>query len=350
MSWPYRRYGSTDPDNYPEIPEQAARELRADFEHQHNLREIAPFGETPEQTAQFEQEAERIEALWGQHDNQRLRQLWAGLKSVADLLDTHPVLARDIADRMVRAEAVADTSGEADRDHRTAVEQTLGMPRAGAALLNRTQVDELIAATGEVLAVHELLTRATQRAMLLPPGLREIPAVDESNSSEMWRGLRVVLARQLHALAATHEQVAAEFGTEPLAAEVGGDRGADEDRIDRLAQLQDALRVARADALGAGIPSEVADRVYRAGRDQAWELTSARDAQQLAPYLGADPGHPNSRSATAPTLDPGPTAGGAVIEESVGAALTGGHTDWSTNPVQHDHQPASADLTTEVEQ
>lgn len=394
MSWPDTRAGITDPDHYTEIPDPQVRELFAAFAHQHLLREIAPYGETDTQTFQFEQSAEQLDTDWAQHQDPRLRRIWAELKSAVDLWETHPEHARRIAEQLGHARARGDLAPDselwltrrhareltghahdlptrsdqdaarsrpiADRavlrensrehgpDQRTAVEKTLGAPRTPAGTLSLDSVDAAITATDELLLAEEYLARADQRAQLLPPQFRETTVLDADTRAAMGPAVQARLLWQIQDLAGEHTRTAETFTGNPAT---------DRAIIERLDRLHAALVSARADAIDAGVPQDIAYRAYQRGRDTPTTppiQPADPPPEQLdtpQPDTALDPPSNRTRQEAAPgsSVD-APTEGpGAVIDEAVTAALTREHgTDWS-QPAQHQQQPAApAELGTEA--
>lgn len=395
MSWPDARAGITDPDHYTDIADPAVRELFAAFAHQHLLRQVAPYGENSRQTAQFEQSAEQLDTEWSQHQDPRLRRMWADLKHSVGLWETDPDHARGIAEQLGRAHsrgdlapdsellltgrhareltghahelsarsdqdaarsrpqltagraAVLEGSREEGPDHRTAVDKTLGAPRTPNSAVSWASVDAAITATDELLLAEEYLSRAEQRAFLLPPELRETAFLDPDTRAAMGPAVQARLLWQIQDLAAEHTRTAETFSGDPVADQV---------TIERLDQLQTALLSARSDAIDAGIPQDITYRAYQRGRDSPTSQPHPADhppgnldgpQQHIALETASDR---TQQPAAAASSVPAPVAGpGAVIDEAVAAALTSDHeTHWNP-PTQHQQQPAeSAELGAEV--
>ncbi|WP_067891630.1 hypothetical protein [Nocardia vaccinii] len=388
MSWPDTRAGITDPDHYTDIPDPQVRELFAAFAHQHLLREIAPYGETETQTLEFEQSAEHLALEWAQHQDPRLRRMWTELKDAVELWDTHPEHARGIAEQLGRARerrdlapnselwltrrhareltghahdlttrsdqdaarfrpptdraTTRDSSLEHGPDQRTAVAKTLGAPRTPSSMISLDSVDAAITATDELLLAEEYLARAEQRAQLLPPQLRETTVLDPETRAAMGSAVQARLLWQIQDLAGEHTRTAETFT---------GDPAADQATIERLDQLHAALLSARADAIDAGVPQDIAYRAYQRGRDTPTspplQPVGWPSGQLDTPQRGTTVDPPLSRTrqvaASGSSVDAPTEGSGAVIDEAVAAALTDEHgTDWH-HPAHHEQQPATSD-------
>ncbi|MBY8858622.1 hypothetical protein K7711_19240 [Nocardia sp. CA2R105] len=395
MSWPDTRAGITDPDHYTDIDDPAVRELFAAFAHQHLLKQVAPYGETGRQTDQFEQTAEQLDTEWAQHRDPRLRRMWADLKDSVDLWETDPDHARGIAEQLGRAHmrgdlapdselwltgrharqltghahelparsdqdaarsrpepitdraSLRDGSREEVPDHRTAVDKTLGAPRTTSSAISLASVDAAITATDEMLLAEEYLSRAEQRALLLPPQLRETTLLDPDTRTALGPEVQARLLWQIQDLAAEHTRTAETFT---------GDTVADQATIERLDRLQVALRSARADAIDAGVPHDITYRAYQRGRDNSSLQSQPADRPpgnldppQRHTTVETSPDRSGQATASASSIGELTASPGTVIDDAVDAALTGNRgTDWHS-PTQHEQQPAEqAELGAEV--
>ncbi|MRH92942.1 hypothetical protein GFY24_36930 [Nocardia sp. SYP-A9097] len=312
MSWVGEPIGYANPDYYLDAATGTEKQLRADFAKYYQLREIAPFGLTPADTAELNTHVNDLAARWGRHESPQWRRTWQTLQSAVMGWEARPDLARRNFDQLDRARAAGDltidddlwrslqqaraitghgpgttdgsgqnsdrrypnlqlgtstaphTPGKAqESDLRTAVERTLGAPRdlrSAATIATVEQVDEVIAATDEALDAEEQLGDLDNgheaRMALLPRTIREAPVSYNYTESATWELRQAALLREVQDLACEHSNVADTF-----------DGHDDQARITRLEALRHGLAGARRDALRAGIPAPDVDRAYILGRD-----------------------------------------------------------------------------------
>lgn len=368
MSGGEESLGYANPDYYTDATSSIERRLRADFATYHQLREIAPFGLTSADTAEMTSRADDLAARWTRHHSPHWRRMWQTLQSAVIGWEVRPDRARRNFDQIARARDAGDIAIDDDLwrslrqaraitghsaipagsqhdthrhyptlfadttpapaesatprpDARTAVERTLGAPRAtGASLATLEQVDAIIAATDAALDAEErrgdLDTGRDTRAALLPRAIREAPITYNYAELERWDLRQAALLREIQDLACEHSDIADHFdGTD------------DQTRIARLEALQRGLTAARRDALRAGIADADIERAYVLGRDGLYwsnepshprlgriaQLTEERDRAraQAAQYRRR-----SDRVATTRTADRTPGAGREVTARS----------------------------------
>ncbi|MFE2999732.1 hypothetical protein ACFXG4_32625 [Nocardia sp. NPDC059246] len=313
MTWITEPVGYANPAYYSDSADHSERQLRADFAKYYQLREIAPFGDTPADTAEMTQRADELAMRWGHHQSADHRRMWETLQAAVMGWEVRPDLARRNFDQLARARSAGDLTvddtlwrslqqaraitghgsdvapsdsildaarrfpnlepGRAlasephydgvEADARTAVERTLGAPRNNASASTVTSLDhvrDIIAATEDALGTEEtagdLDTGREARRMLLPRAVRDAPISYNYAQSEVWELRQAALLREVQDLACEHTTVADAF-----------DGHDDQARITHLEALRDGLASARRDALRAGVPGPDVDRAYILGRD-----------------------------------------------------------------------------------
>ncbi|MEU6585901.1 hypothetical protein [Nocardia sp. NPDC046763] len=313
MTWITEPVGYANPAYYSDSADHSERLLRADFAKYYQLREIAPFGDTPADTAEMTQRADELAMRWGHHQSAEHRRMWETLQAAVMGWEVRPDLARRNFDQLARARHAGDLTVDdtlwrslqqaraitghgtdmassdsildaahrfpnlepgrtlanqphrdrTEADSRTAVERTLGAPRDNAAASTVTSLDhirDIIAATDAALETEEnagdLDTGRDARRMLLPRDVREAPISYNYAQSEVWELRQAELLREVQDLACEHTTVADAF-----------DGHDDQARITKLEALRDGLASARRDALRAGVPAPDIDRAYILGRD-----------------------------------------------------------------------------------
>ncbi|MFE3757926.1 hypothetical protein ACFXO9_26765 [Nocardia tengchongensis] len=312
MTWIAESAGYTSPAYYLDSADHNERQLRADFAKYYQLREIAPFGLTPADTAEMNHHADDLATRWGYHESPHWRQMWKALQGAVISWEARPDLARRNFDQLDQARRTGDFAVDDDlwrtlqqaraitghgtdlatgsaqdavrrfpnldslpvlashapipgpqSDTRTAFERTLGAPRdrfAGAPVVTLDQIQAIITATDAALDAEEragdLDTGHDARATLLPRAIREAPISYNYAQSEAWELRQAALLREVQDLACEHATVADAF-----------DGHDDQDRITRLEALRNGLAAARRDALRAGVPAPDVDRAYILGRD-----------------------------------------------------------------------------------
>lgn len=313
MTWITEPVGYANPAYYSDSADHNEQQLRADFAKYYQLREIAPFGDTPADTAEMTQRADELAMRWGHHQSSDHRRIWETLQAAVMGWEVRPDLARRNFDQLARARDAGDLTVDdtlwrslqqaraitghgsdlpsfdsildaarrfpnlepgrtlasqphrvrADADSRTAVERTLGAPRDNSAASTVTSLDhvrDIIAATDAALdteeAAGDLDTGREARRMLLPREVRDAPISYNYAHSEVWELRQAALLREVQDLACEHTTVADAF-----------DGHDDQTRITTLEALRDGLASARRDALRAGVPAADVDRAYVLGRD-----------------------------------------------------------------------------------
>lgn len=312
MTWIADPIGYANPDYYLDAADRLEQELRADFAKYYQLREIAPFGLTPADTAEMNAHADSLAERWGAHESPQCRSTWESLQAAVLGWQVRPELARRTFDQLARARdtgelgvdesqwrtlqqaravtghglgTATDASSTVDRrfpnlsapelstapralaaqpqDRRTAVQRTLGAPRDIAAAttdLTLEQIDRVIASTEEALDAEErrgdLDTGRDARHALLPRAIRDAPVSYNYAESAAWELRQAALLREIQDLSCEHRTVAEGF-----------DGYDDQLRIMRLEALRAGVAAARRDALRAGVDSADIDRAYLLGRD-----------------------------------------------------------------------------------
>ncbi|MFE3228592.1 hypothetical protein [Nocardia sp. NPDC059228] len=319
MTWIAEPVGYANPAYYSDSADRIERQLRADFAKYYQLREIAPFGDTPDDTADMTQQADDLATRWGRHESPQRRRMWETLQAAVMGWEVRPDLARRNFDQLARARQAGDLDVDdtlwrslqqaraitghgtdfpvagstqdavhrfpnlelepaltdhahragPESDSRTAVERTLGAPRdrsADATATTLDQIEAVITATDAALDAEEeagdLDTGRDARAMLLPRAVREAPISYNYAQSEVWELRQAALLREVQDLACEHSSLADAF-----------DGNDDQARITRLEALRDGLASARRDALRAGVPAPDVDRAYVLGRDGTYWST-----------------------------------------------------------------------------
>ncbi|WP_216917770.1 pyrimidine dimer DNA glycosylase/endonuclease V [Nocardia noduli] len=276
MSWAQSQPESpTDPGHYHDAADEREARLRADFALYHYLSEIAPFGETPEQIAEFTEQARLLSQRWADPGDVEAHDLWTQLDAATRAWQAHPETTRAAYDRVAAAHADGDEvvddltlrsmaqaavltgriepditgsvqdmarSRPQDRANvielrpNSAVDRTLGGRGPEVSL---AEIDAIIATTDELLDAEELHgdldTGADQRAVE-----------------------RAAALRKVQDLSAEHTRTSERFA---------GVTSHDLDLIERLEDLLAQTREARSDAALAGADQEQIDRAYLAGRD-----------------------------------------------------------------------------------
>lgn len=356
MSWPDPRHGTTEPAYYRDAATSAEAELRADFTRYYQLREIAPHGETPAQQREFTAQADALAARWGRHESPEHRTLWAQLQAAVAGWEARPESTRAAFDRITQAKADGDlgvdpvvwrnlhqaaeitghiepvvSGSEQDGARWRPPDRSRGQEADRASLLDRAlggrapgpaslaEVDAIIAETDQLLdaeeAVGDLDTGRDERAARQNAALRQLQdsTAEHTRLAEAWPG--------------SPEQ--------------------DQAHIARLESLLDAARAARIAAAVAGVPAADIEAVYHAGRDGSYwhqqpgnpQAPSTPDGGPAATaYQGLDLPPPLGQIVPA---EPSTAAGGAEIDEAIGAALPeAGVGEWS--PTDGGEEPRAA--------
>ncbi|WP_109527695.1 phytochrome family protein [Nocardia aurea] len=276
MSWPDTQPESTtDPAYYHDAADPREAELRADFTRFHQLRLIAPFGETPDQVTEFMNQAHDLAAKWRNagHAEQRL---WTQLDAASATFQSRPVTAVGAYGTLAQARAAGDPtvdeltwrtlrqaaqitgriepgingstqdgarSRPQDRSAGRTADPASVLDRAlggrGPEITSLAEVDAIIAATDDLLAAEE------------HHGDRDTGAVEREVTQ------RAAL-RRVQDLTAEHTRTSERFA---------GVVSHDQDLLGRLEDLLGQVRDARIEAATAGATQPDIDAAYIAGRD-----------------------------------------------------------------------------------
>lgn len=305
MNWLQARTGTpTDPGYYHDAASPREAKLRADFTRYHYLREIAPYGETPDQVAELTARAEDLNTRWSRSGPMEQRTLWSQLDAATAVWQTRPETARAQYFQLARAKAAGDlpvddqtwrtlsqaavitgriepgiTGSTQDGARSRPQDRALGIAADPANLLDRAlggrgpeisslaEIDAIIAATDELLEAEErdgdLDTGADERAVARQSALR-----------------------QVQDLTAEHAHTSERFT---------GDLAHDQHLIDRLDGLLAQTRLARSAAERAGASPEQIHTAYLAGRDGTYYHTTTPS--------GPDPGPERAELDTVARID-----------------------------------------------
>ncbi|WP_405180794.1 hypothetical protein OG225_06230 [Nocardia sp. NBC_01377] len=300
MSWPDTPPESTtDPAYYRDAADPREAQLRADFTRFHQLRLIAPFGETPDQVTEFMNQAHDLAAKWrtAGHAEQRL---WSQLDAASATFQSRPVTAVAAYGRLAQAQADGDPtvdeltwrtlrqaaqitgriepgingstqdgarSRPQDRsagrtpDPASVLDRALG--GRGPEIASLTEVDAIIAATDELLDAEEHY------------GDSDAGAVEREVAQ------RAAL-RRVQDLTAEHTRTSERFA---------GVVSHDQDLLERLEDLLGQVRDARIEAVTAGASQPDIDAAYLAGRDGTYTHHSTSEtvgAHDTSPATGVD--------------------------------------------------------------
>ncbi|WP_280188995.1 hypothetical protein [Nocardia gipuzkoensis] len=325
MSWPDSHPGSpTDPGYYHDTADEREAQLRADFARYHYLREIAPYGETPDQIAELTAQAQMLSKRWTDPGDAEARALWTQLDASTAAWQARPETTRAAYDRLAQAHATGDQrvdhltwptlrhtailtgriepgitgsvqdSARSRPQDRAKVIELRPTSRVDRALGGRgpdislKEVDALIASTDELLDAEErqgdLDTGADQRSVERQAALRRVQD-----------------------LSAEHTRTSTRFAGVP---------SHDQDLIERLDELLAQTRDARAEAARAGATQDQIDLAYLAGRDGTYAHTTTepdataadRIDAAVSAAISADPvDTPSAESDTGVDTEPDPS-------------------------------------------
>ncbi|MEV0768525.1 hypothetical protein [Nocardia salmonicida] len=384
MSWLTRGTRFTDPAYYRDAADSSEAQLRADFAAYHQLRQIAPYGETTHEIVEHTARAHNIARQWERHSTPEHRQLWQRLTTAVQSWTTNPEAARGDFGRIQQSviDGAADLDPETVRTQRQAAELTGHMepvsdqsaqdgarwrPRhlsvvtntdpgrrpdnaADRALggrsatdLSLAEVDAIIQGTDELLdaeeAVGDLDTGADAVTALIPAGQRNAPVTYDYSESFAQHSTQLAAVRRLQDVTAEHLRLAGQFDGTTEGAEV---------LIARMETLMAAARDARRDASAAGAHPEEIVGAYRAGLEgrywsqqpgapriaQLDQAIAERDhalveLDAMRAALGIDnnqalalaAGSENSSLSASTSLGSPPDPGGALIADAVAAAV-----------------------------
>lgn len=348
MSWPDPRHGATDPAYYHDAVDRTEAQIRADFTLYYQLRLVAPFAETAEQTQEFTTQADALAARWGRHSSPGNRTQWEQLQAAVAGWEHRPEATRAAYDHIDRAKTAGDVGVDAVvwRNLRQAAEvtghietRTTGSDQDGARwrppqhsagrdaerpglleralggrgpeLANLAEIDAIIAETDLRLVAEEELgdldTGAEERAARQRAALRQLQDLTAEHAwlAERWDG--------------TPEQ--------------------DQAHIARLESLLTAARTARVNAADAGVAPADIEAAYRAGRDGTYrhELTGdprlASHTQQVEErdLAASDTAAEGIENHTSDGLAWADRGGGAAIDDATATALPGTEfAEWSS--------------------
>lgn len=369
MSWPDPPAGRTDPAYYRDAADSTEAQIRADFTLYWQLREIAPYAESPQQEREFSDRADALAAQWGRHRAPRCRTLWSQLHAATGGYQTRPETARADFGRLAQAKAAGELPVDPVvwRNLRQAaelnnfVETTINGSEQDAARWQPPQPGhdrEL----GHQPTPPSLLDRALGGRGPELTSLAEIDAIiaetDRLLDAEEQLGdlsintdRQLAAARALQNLTAQHTRLAQTWNGHPEH---------DQPLITRLESLLDQARAARTEATAAGVPGTELEAIYRAGRNGiTWdeqpgsralgritELIAERHptAHPLDVSPESDPGSLGTGTAfgTAPNSDPAHYGG--EIADAIAAALPESQVEqWADigtaelSPVRGDH-------------
>ncbi|MBF6100553.1 hypothetical protein IU510_21070 [Nocardia cyriacigeorgica] len=328
MNWPQGRTGTpTDPGYFQDAASPREAKLRADFTRYHYLREIAPYGETPDQVAELTARAADLSSRWANSGPTEQRSLWAQLDAATAVWQTRPETARAHYFQLAHAKASGDlpvddqtwrtlsqaaiitgriepgiTGSGQDGARSRPQDRALGTAADPANLLDRAlggrgpdigslaEIDAIIAATDELLDAEErdgdLDTGADERAVARRNALRQIQdlTAEHTHTSERFTGV------------ASHDQ----------------------NLIDHLDGLLTRTRLARSAAEQAGASPEHIHTAYLAGREGTYYHDTTPSEPGSEPEL-AEP-------AAAARIDAAVTAAtGEQAEDNVTAEFEPAH-------------------------
>ncbi|WP_216916746.1 hypothetical protein [Nocardia noduli] len=310
MSWPDTEPESTtDPAYYRDAADPREAQLRADFTRFHQLRLIAPFGETPDQVTEFMNQAHGLAAKWRDAGKAEKR-LWTQLDAASATFESRPTTAIAAYGKLAQARANGDPtvdeltwrtllqaavitgriepgisgsipSGARSRpqdrslgrapDPNSALDRALG--GRGPEIADVTEVDAIIN------AANELLTTEAD------------PGTTEREVAQM------AALRQVQDLTAEHTRTSERFA---------GVSSHDQDLLERLEDLLGRARTARVDAATFGASQADIDAAYLAGRDGT---SSPRAASEQVGVNDADAGSEVDAAVAAAMTDPDPAGG-----------------------------------------
>ncbi|WP_040714186.1 hypothetical protein [Nocardia takedensis] len=302
----------TDPAYYHDTDPREAR-LRADFTRSRYLREIAPYGETPDQVVEFRSQANGLRTQWIRSEDPAERRLWSELDAatrqwtddpeatltqyfrLAEAVSAGHVAAEDPTWRNLHHTAVitgriepavtgsiqdAARSRPHDETRAVAADPTSVLDRAlggrGPDIGSITEVEEIIAAADALLEAEE--------------------QVGDSGADQPLA--RSSALRLVQDSTAEHARTSERFA---------GITSHDLDLIERLDELLGQARDARAAAFDAGATSEQIHTAYLSGRDGTYSHDTATDGALARPEsaVAVD-------AAVAAAIGPGPDS--AVAE------------------------------------
>lgn len=323
MSWPDPPRGRTDPAYYHDAADSTEAQIRADFTQYHQLREIAPFAETPAQEREFHHRAAELAATWGRHEFAPRRMLWNQLHAAVAGWQLRPERTRQLYDQLSRSEAAHEPSVDplAWRNIRQAGEitghvenTTFQSSQDGARWRphDRTRDQER----------DQQPLRAFERA--LGGRIPDEPAVETTTPLPTVAEEQQVATRAVQDLTAQHTILAQTWN---------GSTEHDQALLARLESLLEAAQSARADAAAAGVGTKELDAAYRTGRDGIFwaqqpgiptparqgDMGTARQHGATATALSRTPG---SDSTTDPPTDIGHSAVEVVNTDPAGALIT----------------------------
>ncbi|WP_067837298.1 hypothetical protein [Nocardia lijiangensis] len=368
MSWPDPPRGPTDPAYYRDAATSLEAEVRADFALHYQLREIAPYGETPEQVQELTARADELAATRGRSESVEARTLWGQLQAAVAGYEARPETTRQLFARLDQAKAAGDlpvdelawrnlrqaaevtghleaTVTGSDQDgarwqpaqrsrdreaHRaTAFDRALG--GRGPELTTLAEVDAVIAETDRLLAAEEELGDLDrgehEHASLLPERLRSAPVADTYAGEPGREPAQIAALREVQDFTAEHARLVEAWEGSPEH---------DQAQIARLESLLAAARTARMNAADAGVALADIEAVYLAGREGT--------------YWHQQPGDPQLTNRDRQPSEPDPLPEGAAIEAAIEAAIPDGEVaDWSTTEHAEDaavveHRDLGVDL------
>ncbi|WP_068056366.1 hypothetical protein [Nocardia xishanensis] len=348
MSWPDPPRGPTDPAYYSDAATSLEAEVRADFALYRQLREIAPYGETPEQQQELTARADELAATRGRSESVEARTLWGQLQAAVAGYEARPETTRQLFARLDQAKAAGDLPVDelAWRNLRQAAEVTghlettvTGSDQDGARwqppqrsrtreaqrptlfdralggrgpeLTTLTEVDAVIAETDRLLAIEEELGDLNrgehEHTDLLPERLRPPPGADTHTGEPDRESAQITALREVQDFTAEHARLVENWDSSPEH---------DQAHIARLESLLAAARTARTTAADAGVALADIEAVYLAGREGT--------------YWHQQPGDPQLANRDRPVSEPDPLPEGAEIEAAIEAAMPEGEAaDWS---------------------
>ncbi|MEV6362153.1 hypothetical protein [Nocardia asteroides] len=382
MSFVTQGTNYTDPAYYRDAADPLEAQLRAAFATHHQLREIAPWGETPSVVVEYAARAYDIARQW-QAGTPEHQQLWQQLSSAAEVWASDPDAARTEFARLQQAfiEGNSGIAAATIRTQRQAAELTgrleplfnnstqdgarwrprhlslvtepnaTGPQRSVSAAdralggraaqqLSLAEIDAIIDATDEVLSAEELAgdldNGLDERNALIPAQHRSTPATSYDYTGDLDRHRdQIDAVRRVQDLTAEHLRLAGEFDGTVQGGQV---------LIERMDTLIEATRTARRTAAALGVDDDEITAAYRTGlTGQYWsqdpgvprlaQLDQARSERDQAiahidslrpEFAEPAPGPTSAAGAEAvatPNVPGSIDSPGAVIEHAVAAAL-----------------------------
>ncbi|MGY1943963.1 hypothetical protein [Nocardia asiatica] len=320
MSWPDSHPGSpTDPGYYHDTADEREAQLRADFARYHYLREIAPYGETPDQIAELTAQAQMLSKRWTDPGDAEARGLWTQLDASTAAWQARPETTRAAYDRLAQAHATGDQLVD-DLTWRTLRQTAILTGRIEPGITGSVQ-DSARSRPQDQAKVIEL--RPTSRVDRALGGrgpeisLKEVDALiasaDELLDAEERQGdldtgadqrsvERQAALRQVQDLSAEHTRTSTRFAGVP---------SHDQALIERLDELLAQTRDARAEAARAGATQDQIDLAYLAGRDGTYAHTTTEPDATAADRIDAAvsaaiPADPVDTPSAEPDLDTEP--------------------------------------------